>query len=196
MAAQARFDVWHSVSSDSHVECGANRTSHRKNSLSMKRACDYGRAAMTVDIEKLRTLLEVLSEQNIAEFEHEAEGVRVRIVRGGFAGGPPMLHTVPMGLPAATAPASAAAATETTPSDVVDVTSPFVGTFYRSPSPDAPAFCEVGSVIRPGQTLCIIEAMKLMNEIEAEMSGTVIEIYAQNGKPVEFGQKLFRVKKA
>jgi acetyl-CoA carboxylase biotin carboxyl carrier protein len=82
------------------------------------------------------------------------------------------------------------------PSDTVEITSPFVGTFYRSPSPEAPAFCEVGSVIRPGQTLCIIEAMKLMNEIEAEISGTVVEIYAQNGKAVEFGQKLFRVKKA
>ena len=107
----------------------------------------------------------------------------------------PMVQAMPMGAPAAGAPAAAAAAVET-PSDSVDVTSPFVGTFYRSPSPDAPAFCEVGSVVRPGQTLCIIEAMKLMNEIEAELSGTVVEIYAQNGKAVEFGQKLFRIKKA
>ncbi len=76
------------------------------------------------------------------------------------------------------------------------MTSPFVGTFYRAPSPDAPVFCEVGSVVRPAQTLCIIEAMKLMNEIEAEHSGTVVEVYAQNGKAVEFGQKLFRIKKA
>ena len=80
--------------------------------------------------------------------------------------------------------------------DFVDVTSPFVGSFYRSPSPDAPSFVDVGSVVRPGQTLCIIEAMKLMNEIEAEASGTVTEIFAQNGKAVEFGQKLFRIKKA
>ena len=78
----------------------------------------------------------------------------------------------------------------------VDVTSPFVGSFYRSPSPDAPAFVEVGSVVRPGQTLCIIEAMKLMNEIETECAGTVSEIFAQNGKSVEYGQKLFRIKKA
>jgi acetyl-CoA carboxylase biotin carboxyl carrier protein len=97
--------------------------------------------------------------------------------------------------PAAHAAIPAAAPSET-PSDAIDVTSPFVGTFYRSPSPDAPAFVEVGSVVRPGQTLCIIEAMKLMNEIEAELSGTVVEIYAQNGKAVEFGQKLFRIKKA
>jgi acetyl-CoA carboxylase biotin carboxyl carrier protein len=156
---------------------------------------DYGRADMTVDIEKLRALLAVLSEENVGEFEHESEGVRVRIVRGGYAqasaiGGP--VHTMPLGIPVT--PASNVALE--TPADVVDVTSPFVGTFYRSPSPDAPAFAEVGSVVRPGQTLCIIEAMKLMNEIEAEMSGTVIEIYAQNGKAVEFGQKLFRIKKA
>ena len=150
---------------------------------------------MTVDIEKLRALLAVLTEENVAEFEHESEGVRVRIVRGGYASAqmmPAMMQAMPAGAPAA---APSAAALET-PADVVDVTSPFVGTFYRSPSPDAPAFADVGSVVRPGQTLCIIEAMKLMNEIEAEMSGTVIEIYAQNGKAVEFGQKLFRIKKA
>ena len=157
----------------------------------MRRRSDYGCAAMSVDIDKLRALLAVLTEENVAEFEHESEGVRVRIVRGGFAAPPPVMHA-PLAAAAAPSPAPEAA----TPSDSVDVTSPFVGTFYRSPSPDAPAFCEVGSVVRPGQSLCIIEAMKLMNEIEAELSGTVVEIYAQNGKPVEFGQKLFRVKKA
>jgi acetyl-CoA carboxylase biotin carboxyl carrier protein len=147
-------------------------------------------AEMTVDIEKLRALLAVLTEENVAEFEHESEGVRVRIVRGGFA------QPMPLAM-AAHVPVPAASATLVeTPTDVIDVTSPFVGTFYRSPSPDAPAFVEVGSVVRPGQTLCIIEAMKLMNEIEAELSGTIVEIYAQNGKAVEFGQKLFRIKKA
>ncbi len=150
---------------------------------------------MTVDIDKLRVLLEVLTEQNVAEFEHEAEGVRVRIVREG----PRHVRVEgPATTPFAAAPAGAGApapAPAIDP-DSIDVTSPFVGTFYRSPSPDAPAFADVGSVVRPGQTLCIIEAMKLMNEIEAEVSGTVVEIYAQNGKPVEFGQKLFRVKKA
>jgi acetyl-CoA carboxylase biotin carboxyl carrier protein len=80
--------------------------------------------------------------------------------------------------------------------DYLDVTSPFVGSFYCSPTPDAPPFVQVGSVVRPGQTLCIIEAMKLMNEIEAECSGTVTEVFAQNGKSVEYGQKLFRIKKA
>jgi acetyl-CoA carboxylase biotin carboxyl carrier protein len=159
---------------------------------------------MTVDIDKLRALLDLLSEQNVAEFEHESEGIRVHIVRshaapaGGFsypagmhfAGGAPQVGGAAAGAPGA----AAAAAEELT--DAVDVTSPFVGTFYRSPSPEAPSFVEVGSVVRPGQTLCIVEAMKLMNEIEAELSGTVIEVFAQNGKSVEFGQKLFRIKKA
>jgi acetyl-CoA carboxylase biotin carboxyl carrier protein len=148
---------------------------------------------MTVDIDKLRALLTVLDEENVAEFEHESEGVRVRIVRGVVV--PPMqaFHAPP---PVPAAAVSTAKLSDATPADSVDVTSPFVGTFYRSPSPDAPTFVEVGSVVRPGQTLCIIEAMKLMNEIEAELSGTVVEIYAQNGKPVEFGQKLFRIKQA
>lgn len=148
---------------------------------------------MTVDIDTLKALLAVLKEENVSEFEHESEGVRIRLVRGGVAPLAPMMHVAHAHAAAPAAPAVAEAAT---PSDVVDVTSPFVGTFYRSPSPDAPAFCEVGSVVRPGQTLCIIEAMKLMNEIEAELSGTIVEIYAQNGKAVEFGQKLFRIKKA
>jgi acetyl-CoA carboxylase biotin carboxyl carrier protein len=143
---------------------------------------------MTVDIDKLRALLSVLTEENVAEFEHESEGVRLRIVRGGV--------TAPVVTSAPAVGHAAAPAVDATPADAIDVTSPFVGTFYRSPSPEAPAFVDVGSVVRPGQTLCIIEAMKLMNEIEAEMSGTVIEIYAQNGKAVEFGQKLFRIKKA
>jgi acetyl-CoA carboxylase biotin carboxyl carrier protein len=90
----------------------------------------------------------------------------------------------------ATAPAAAAHA-----DDEVFVTSPFVGTFYRSPSPEAPSFVEVGSRIREGQALCIVEAMKLMNEIEADGPGVIVEILAENGKPVEFGQRLFKVRK-
>ncbi len=156
----------------------------------------------TVDVDQLRALLEVLNEQNVAEFEHESEGTRLRIVRthaapaGGFAyaAGPMSVGGPPMGGAAQEAAPAPVAAPE--PTDVVDVTSPFVGTFYRAPTPDTPTFVEVGAVVRPGQTLCIVEAMKLMNEIEAEVSGTVIEVFAQNGKSVEFGQKLFRIKKA
>jgi acetyl-CoA carboxylase biotin carboxyl carrier protein len=154
---------------------------------------------MPIDIDKLNALLDVLIERDIHEFEHEDEHDRVRVVRGGrvvhttvsSAEAAPVAHVRADGA-VAVAPASAVE----TPSDSTDITSPFVGTFYRSPTPDAPSFVEVGSVVRPGQTLCIVEAMKLMNEIEAEISGTITEIFAQNGKAVEFGQKLFRVKKA
>ena len=162
---------------------------------------------MTVDIDKLRALLELLAEQNVAEFEHESEGVRVHVVRSHAAPAGSFSYAAPMHLAAGHGPGpgggaaaggggGGAAPADAEPTDVIDVTSPFVGTFYRSPSPEAPSFVEVGSVIRPGQTLCIVEAMKLMNEIEAELSGTVIECFAQNGKSVEFGQKLFRIKKA
>lgn len=152
---------------------------------------------MAVQIDELRALLKVLAEEDVSEFEHEAEGVRIFVKRG------PQVTTVAhSAMPQAFAAAPAARASQpqvaapAVDDNSVDVTSPFVGTFYRAPSPDTPSFVEVGSVVRPGQTLCIIEAMKLMNEIEAEMSGTIVEIYAQNGKPVEFGQKLFRLKKA
>jgi acetyl-CoA carboxylase biotin carboxyl carrier protein len=158
----------------------------------------------TVDVDQLRALLEVLNEQNVAEFEHESEGTRLRIVRthaapaASFAySAAPMSVGVPPTLAGASAaPPASVAAAAAEPTDVVDVTSPFVGTFYRAPTPDTPSFVEVGAVVRPGQTLCIVEAMKLMNEIEAEVSGTIVEVFAQNGKSVEFGQKLFRIKKA
>jgi acetyl-CoA carboxylase biotin carboxyl carrier protein len=153
---------------------------------------------MTVDIAKLRALLDLLTEKDIAEFEHQDDGTRIHIVRRAavvahVAAAPPAA----VGRAEAPAPASVAAPASADPgADSVDVTSPFVGTFYRSPSPDAPSFVEVGSVVRIGQTLCIVEAMKLMNEIEAECSGTVTEVLAQSGKAVEFGQKLFRIKQA
>jgi acetyl-CoA carboxylase biotin carboxyl carrier protein len=150
---------------------------------------------MSLDVDKLRALFDLLAEKDIAEFEHEEEGTRLRVTRGG-----PARTTVPpfgVGFPSPVAQSVAPPLDGGAPNgDAVDVTSPFVGSFYRSPSPDAPAFVEIGSVVRTGQTLCIIEAMKLMNEIEAECAGTIVEIFAQNGKSVEYGQKLFRIKKA
>ncbi len=152
---------------------------------------------MTVDIDQLRALINVLTEHDIAEFEHEDEGQRIKIVRGARVTVEPT--TTRMGshapLPHPHVHAPLAAAEGSAAEGALDVTSPFVGTFYRSPTPDAPSFVEVGSVVRQGQTLCIIEAMKLMNEIEADCSGTIIEVFAQNGKSVEFGQKLFRIQK-
>jgi acetyl-CoA carboxylase biotin carboxyl carrier protein len=153
--------------------------------------------ALDLDLDKLTALLDVLVARDIAEFEHEAEGVRLKVVRGArptIAAHATFPSAAPG--PAGQAPAASHLPAAEAPSDAADVTSPFVGTFYRSPSPDAPSFVEIGSVVRAGQTLCIVEAMKLMNEIEAEFSGTVVEIFAQSGKAVEFGQKLFRIKKA
>jgi acetyl-CoA carboxylase biotin carboxyl carrier protein len=148
---------------------------------------------MSLDLDQLSALFDLLVEKDIAEFEHEENGVRVRVSRGA-RGGPAAAASPPIAAAAATAPAAEAIAPPS--SDYLDVTSPFVGSFYCSPTPDAPPFVQVGSVVRPGQTLCIIEAMKLMNEIEAECSGTVTEVFAQNGKSVEYGQRLFRIKKA
>jgi acetyl-CoA carboxylase biotin carboxyl carrier protein len=150
---------------------------------------------VNLDLDQVRALAELLAEKDITEFEHESEGVRLRLVRGArqvVAAAPVVTHVAPPAAGGASAPESASAEP---PADTIDVTSPFVGTFYHSPSPDAPSFVEVGSLVRPGQTLCIVEAMKLMNEIEAECSGIIVEIFAQNGKAVEFGQKLYRIKK-
>jgi acetyl-CoA carboxylase biotin carboxyl carrier protein len=155
-----------------------------------------------MDLEKLRALFDLLTEKDIGEFEHEENGLRVRVSRGarvsiaGAALASPNAQSVAPPLAAAAAAAAASGPVSEAGGDLVDVTSPFVGTFYRSPSPEVPAFVEVGSVVRAGQTLCIIEAMKLMNEIEAECAGTVVEAFPQNGKSVEYGQKLFRIKKA
>ena len=151
---------------------------------------------MNLDLNDLRRLLRILEKRNVSEFELEDDKMRLRLVRGGVVAAAPA-HFAVAAAPVAAAPAAAAAAAA--PVDdarVVFVTSPFVGTFYRSPSPDAPAFVEPGSAVREGQALCIVEAMKLMNEIEADCAGTIIEILAENGKSVEFGQKLFKVRKA
>ncbi len=155
-----------------------------------------------MDMDQLRALFDLLAEKDIAEFEHEEGGTRVRVSRGAkaaFFHSPVPSPFAQSAVPPLAAPLAAAAEAIDASGpggDSVDVTSPFVGSFYRSPSPDAPPFVEVGSVVRAGQTLCIIEAMKLMNEIEAECAGTVTEVFAQNGKSVEYGQKLFRIKKA
>ena len=148
---------------------------------------------MKIDLKKLRALLKTLREGDVSEFEFEDEHTRMRLVRGGVvvAAAPPMAVAAAPAPAAAAAPADAPAAADD--GDTLIVTSPFVGTFYRSPSPEAPPFVEVGSKVREGQTLCIVEAMKIMNEIEADVSGTVVEILVDNGKPVEFEQPLFRI---
>jgi acetyl-CoA carboxylase biotin carboxyl carrier protein len=149
--------------------------------------------SVNIDEGKLRSLLEILSELEVAEFEHEADGVRVRVVRGA-AKQVAHVSTAPVVPPPRESRVEVAPAKDD--GDAFEVTCPFVGTFYRSPSPESPSYVDVGSVVRVGQTLCIVEAMKLMNEIECDVAGTIVAIYAENGKSVEFGQKLFRIKKA
>ena len=158
-----------------------------------------GRSTMNLDPKELRRLLRILENRNVSEFEFEDDKVRIRLVRGGAAAATLVPLPIAPAPVAAAAPAAFAAAPAAVAAGGEDgmayVTSPFVGTFYRSPSPDAPPFVDVGSVIREGQALCIVEAMKLMNEIEADCAGTIVEILVENGKSVEFGQKLFKLKK-
>jgi acetyl-CoA carboxylase biotin carboxyl carrier protein len=149
-----------------------------------------------MDLRKLKTLIDLVSESNISELEiTEADG-KVRIVKADpnlIAAGP-VAYAAPVLAPVAAAPAAAAAAA---PAEAPaapaghTVKSPMVGTFYGAASPGAKPFVEVGSTIKEGEPICIIEAMKIMNEIEADKSGTVTKILCANGQPVEFGQPLF-----
>ena len=156
---------------------------------------------MNIDLKKLRALLKTLQEGDVSEFEYEDKQIRLRLGRGvrpialqARELGVDLAAPGPVGAVAPSTEADRKAAAEVD-ANVVEVTSPFVGTFYRAPAPDAPSFVERGDSVRQGQSLCIVEAMKLMNEIEAECAGTVIDILVENGKPVEFGQLLFRIRK-
>lgn len=144
-----------------------------------------------MDLRKLKTLIDLVSESNVSELEiTEAEG-KVRIVKGGGAVVQQVVAAPVLAQPAvAAAPAAAAPAPVAAPTGHV-VKSPMVGTFYRASSPGAKAFVEVGSQIKEGETICIIEAMKILNEIEADKSGTVTQILGENGQAVEYGQPLF-----
>ncbi|MBK8257533.1 MAG: acetyl-CoA carboxylase biotin carboxyl carrier protein [Polyangiaceae bacterium] len=154
---------------------------------------------MNLDFEELGRLLRLLERRHVHEFEYEDEARRVRIVRGAagrLVAAPDALYSPPPAAAPSVAPPSPSAAPPKDDGNALYVTSPFVGTFYRSPSPDAPPFVDVGSTVRLGQTLCIVEAMKLMNEIEADCAGVIEEVLTDNGKSVEFGQKLFKIRKA
>ena len=148
-----------------------------------------------MDLRKLKTLIDLVSDSNISELEiTEAEG-KVRIVKGGIAA--PVQYVQTLAAPPATAAPAAVGAVPaaTAPTAAVpaghSVKSPMVGTFYRSASPGAPSFVEVGSQVKEGDTICIIEAMKILNEIEADKSGTITQILGENGQAVEYGQTLF-----
>jgi acetyl-CoA carboxylase biotin carboxyl carrier protein len=156
-----------------------------------------------IDFDFIERLIQALDDSSVDSLELERGGTRIRLSKT------PPISAAPMAVaaPPAPAPVSVAAPSGAPVADLapapaepvaskshlVDITSPMVGTFYRSPAPDAPSYVDVGARVGEGDTLCIIEAMKLMNELECEVSGTIAEICVENAQPVEFGQVLFRV---
>jgi acetyl-CoA carboxylase biotin carboxyl carrier protein len=160
-----------------------------------------------MDLDDIKQILHLVEEHDLAEFELERDGLKIRIRKGGreVAVVPPATAPASLvGVPGSSASAAPPLPTESTGprpelADAVDlgvIKSPIVGTFYRAAEPGAPAFVDVGDVVKKGQVLCIIEAMKLMNEIESDCDGEIVTIYAENGKPVQFGDRLFAVKVA
>ena len=146
-----------------------------------------------MDLDQITNLLEILKEQEVNEFTYETEALSLSVNFGAqvVQGMAPMMAAPQVQAPAPAAAAAPAEAPAVSPG--VGIESPMVGTFYSAPSPEQPAFAKVGDKVSKGQTLCIIEAMKLMNEIEAEVGGTVLEILVENGQPVQFGQVLFKI---
>jgi acetyl-CoA carboxylase biotin carboxyl carrier protein len=165
-----------------------------------------------MDLAELKQLLELVREHELSEFEIEREGLRVKI-RKDAAGNhvvalpaAPVMPTVvmpgtaaiaaapPVAAAPAPGPAAAPAADADSEIELAVVKSPIVGTFYRSPEPTAPSFVEIGSQVKKGQVLCIIEAMKLMNEIDSEYDGEIVNVYVENGQPVQYGERLFAIR--
>jgi acetyl-CoA carboxylase biotin carboxyl carrier protein len=151
----------------------------------------------TVDLKEIRTLVDLMKKNGIAVFKMEKEGFKITM-KTGEAGGP-VQYVTSVPAPAVSALPPAPAAVESpasTPAivDGIEIKSPMVGTFYGSPSPENPPFVTLGQEVTPETVVCIIEAMKVMNEIKAEVSGTIVEVLGENGKSVEFGQTLFRLK--
>jgi acetyl-CoA carboxylase biotin carboxyl carrier protein len=162
----------------------------------------------TMNVDAIKQILDLVREHELTEFELEQAGVKLRVRKQGAAPAaaapaapvpaPPAAAPVPVPA-AAAAPAPVAvpaAAPAEEPIELSVVTSPIVGTFYRSPDPSSPSFVEVGQRVKKGQTLCIIEAMKLMNEIESEYEGEIVKVYVENGQPVQYGERLFAIKTA
>lgn len=153
-----------------------------------------------MDLKDIKAIIDLMRKNSISEFELEREGFKIRMKRGaGGAVGAPVnyeeaplaLHALPLLNAPATLPAGPAKAPAT---PEADIKSPMIGTFYRAPSPDSAPYVEVGTEVDPETVVCIIEAMKVMNEIKAEAKGVVTQVLVENAKPVEFGQPLFRIR--
>lgn len=162
-----------------------------------------------MDLQEIRRIVELMNDHGLTHFHLSKKDFDLKLKKGADAddlknllASLPAPAAAPLGAPAAAAPAASApsAASAASAGDVApaaegeEITSPMVGTFYRKPAPDADAFVDVGSTVSEGQTICIIEAMKVMNEIKAEKSGTITEVAVEDGNPVQFGDVLFRIK--
>ena len=153
-----------------------------------------------MNLDDIRKVLDLVREHDLAEFEIEQDGLKVRVRKAGrevqiVPPVPVAAAAMPVSAPVAVPAAASAEPVEPPPEiDLAIVKSPIVGTFYRAPEPGAPNFVDVGTRVRKGQVLCIIEAMKLMNEIECDTDGEVTAVYVENGRPVQFGDRLFAVR--
>jgi acetyl-CoA carboxylase biotin carboxyl carrier protein len=157
-----------------------------------------------MDLDEIKKILDLMRENDVTEFELEQDGVKVRLRKGAgpqwtnhVLQAPAIAYAPPPGPPASPNAAEAAPSPLTVASEDVDlaiVKSPIVGTFYRAPDPDSKPFAEVGQMVKAGQVLCIIEAMKLMNEINAECDGEVVKVYVENGRAVHYGERLFAIR--
>jgi acetyl-CoA carboxylase biotin carboxyl carrier protein len=166
-----------------------------KKTKEISQSPEESRMAPKIDFDEITKVVKLLEERNLAEFELEIEGFKIKISRNAQV----VYAPAPQPAPAHHAPASGGMPNPMEPppaepkGNVHHVISPIVGTFYRAPSPSSPPFVDVGDIVKKKQTLCIVEAMKLMNEIECDVDGVVKEIFVENGKPVEYGQKLFAI---
>lgn len=155
-----------------------------------------------MELQEIRKIVELMNEHGLTHFDLTKKDFHLKLKKGAdmddLRGLLASLPTAPAPVAAVAAPVAAAAPAAATPAapaaEGTEITSPMVGTFYRKPAPDAPNFVEVGSTVSVGQTICIIEAMKVMNEIKAEKSGTICAVVAEDGTPVQFGDVLFRIK--
>lgn len=149
-----------------------------------------------MNVKELKEMITLMNENGLTEIEIEREGQRIRLKKG-FSGIPEVTREMALNQPPQPAPTAAPAKEpETAKSNLIEIKAPMVGTFYRTPAPDAPTFVEKGDVIEQGQVVCIIEAMKLMNEIKSEVKGKVVDILVENAQPVEFGHALFLIEPA
>ncbi|MEO7191252.1 MAG: acetyl-CoA carboxylase biotin carboxyl carrier protein [Vicinamibacterales bacterium] len=161
---------------------------------------------MPMNLDDIKEILELVRDHNLVDFELERDGLKIRIRKAGHelafvapssplaTAQPPLTGAAPAAVPGAAGAGAPPVSDVADPVNLAVIKSPIVGTFYLSPEPSAPSFVEIGDTVRKGQVLCIIEAMKLMNEIESDCDGELAAIYVENGKAVQFGERLFAVK--